>query len=402
MFLKSPDSFRLLKRAELFLCIAVTGWVASFWLCKGPREQVAWFNWFFLPALLWNGGRVLALWRSWSYESKRWWILFGALIVWQFLITGFRGGNWWKGSGAGKDAWMIFCMVSGLSLVGCNEKSRSWLWSGVFVLGGMCILLSLFVFYSQVALDEERFRLCWRQWPGFDAVTTGIFTGMALMAGLISGNGGHRWWNPCRSSLLAVLGFGLAASESRGALLAVTAGAIWWLTLHFRSWHRLSWPVGGFAVYWLLVQFAGLESSGLIERGSSGRLDIYQTYLSQIKGIDWLIGKGVVHMLPESVLGWLVYHPHNAYLGQLTGYGMIGLVWMLATLVWGWLTMRHSPESAILIFGLVTILFDGGVVFSLFSIARWEVLVVMVPLVMGVAGSGRKQDLRFVDRTSLG
>jgi O-antigen ligase len=375
----------------LFFWIAVTGWVAGFWLFTGRYEQAAWCVWVLFPVAVWNGRQVLDLWLGMSRESRGWWVLLGSLIGWQLLITGLRAGNWWVGPGAGKDALLVFALVSGLVMVGRDEKGRNWLWKGVFAAGLIGVLASLIAFYPEMRIHEERFRLCWRWWPGFDAVTTGIFTGMALMVGLITGENGRRWWRPCVCAALTVLGFGLAASESRGALLAVAAGAVWWLLGNVRLWHRLLWPLGAFAAYWVLVGYAAQGRSGLVERGSSGRFDIYQSYLSQMAGSDWVVGKGQVWMLPESVLGWLVDHPHNAYLGQLAAYGIIGLLLMLATLTWGFLKMRKTPESAILVFGLVTLLFDGGMVFSMFSTARWEALVVMVPLVMGVAAGGMKE-----------
>lgn len=367
----------------------MTGWVAGFWLFKGRNEQAAWCVWILFPVAVWNGRRVLDLWRGVSREARGWWVLFWSLIGWQFLVTGLRGGNWWAGAGAGRDVLLVFALVSGLVMVGRDGQGRSLLWKVVFVAGAIAVLVSLIVFYSEIRLHEERFRLCWRRWPGFDAVTTGIFTGMALMVGLATGESGPRWWTRCVCAALAVLGFGLAASESRGPLLAVGAGAVWWLSGNVRSWRRLGWPLAGFAAYWVLV---GQGGGGLIERGSSGRFDIYQTYLSQMSGADWLVGRGEVWMLPESVLGWRVHHPHNAYLGQLVGYGMVALLLLLAMLAWGFLKMRRSPESAILAFGLVTLLFDGGMVFSMISTARWEALVVMVPLVLGVAARGAKEE----------
>ena len=272
-------------------------------------------------------------------------------------------------------------------MIGRDDKFRRGLWNGVFAAGSIAVLLSLFVFYSKIGMNEERFRLCWRGLPGFDAVTTGIFTGMALMIGLM-GASESRWWRAFVMAALALLGFGLAASESRGALLAVSAGIAWWLLKNHRSWSKLVWPIFGFAAYWILVGFVGQGRSGLVERGSSGRFEIYPSYLSQITGDDWIFGKGRIWMLPDSVLGWLVHHPHNAYLGQLAGYGIIGLGLMLAILSWAFVKLRGSPEAAILVFGMVTLLFDGGMVFSMYSTARWEALVVLVPLVLGVAARG--------------
>lgn len=383
--------FSRLKLAELFYWVAVTGWVAGFWLFKGRYEQSLWCLWILFPVAVWNGRRVLDLWHGLARERGGWWLLFGLLIVWQFLVTGFRAGSWWEGPGAGKDALMSCALVSGLAIVGRDDQGRDWLWKSVFAAGLVAVLASLIAFYSEFRINEERFRLCWRWSPGLDAVTTGILSGMALMVGLITGEKGGRWWRPCVSVALAVLGFGLAASESRGALLAVAAGSAWWLLGNHRSWRRIIWPISGFAAYWIIIIFAGQGRSGLVERGSSGRFDIYQSYLSQMAGSDWLVGKGQVWTLPESVLGWLVDHPHNAYLGQLAGYGFIGLLLMLATLAWGFLRMRKSQESTVLVFGLVTLLFDGGMVFSMFTTARWEALVVMVPLVLGVAASGIRE-----------
>ena len=376
-----------MRVAPLLLWIAVTGWVAGYWLFKGRYEQASWCLWVLLPVSLWNGRRILDLWRGVPREWRGWWILFWSLIVWQFLATGFRAGHWWNESGAGKDSLLLFALVSGLAMIGRDDKFRRGLWNAVFAAGSIAVLLSLFVFYSKIGMNEERFRLCWRGLPGFDAVTTGIFTGMALMIGLM-GASESRWWRAFVMAALALLGFGLAASESRGALLAVSAGIAWWLLKNHRSWSKLVWPLFGFSAYWILVGFVGQGRSGLVERGSSGRFEIYPSYLSQITGDDWIFGKGRIWMLPDSVLGWLVHHPHNAYLGQLAGYGIIGLGLMLATLSWAFVKLRGSPEAAILVFGMVTLLFDGGMVFSMYSTARWEALVVLVPLVLGVAARG--------------
>lgn len=373
----------------LYLWIAVTGWVAGFWLFTGRYEQAVWCVWVLLPVAVLNGRRIVDIWRG--SEVRWWWVLFGALIGWQLLVTGLRGGSWWAGAGAGKDVLLMFALVSGLAMVGRDEQGRSLLWKVVLAVGSIVILVSLVVFYSEISIHENRFRLCWRGWPGFNAVTTGIFAGMALMAGLATAGDGGRGWGRCVAAALVVLGFGLAASESRGPLLAVGVGGVWWLAGNAGSWRRLVWPLAGFAAYWVMVGFAGEGGGGLIGRGSSGRFDIYQTYLSQMVGADWWVGRGKVWMLPEPVLGWLVHHPHNGYLGQLAGYGIPGLLLMLATLVSGFLKMRDTPESAILVFGLVTLLFDGGMVFTMFSTARWEALVVMVPLVLGVAAAGAKK-----------
>jgi O-antigen ligase len=193
---------------------------------------------------------------------------------------------------------------------------------------------------------------------------------------------------------LLVLGFALAASESRGALLASMGGLAAYLVATRRVSdfaRRMVFPMMGFLVYWMGASALGAESSTLIERGSSGRFAIYQHYLADFSGWDWLLGKGEVPMLPEAEMGWVVHHPHSAYLGQLVGYGLPAALALLAILGWGLWKLRDREEFSLYAFGLTAVLFDGGLIFSALSLARWEVLVVAVPLVMGLAQSERSE-----------
>ena len=113
-----------MRVAPLLLWIAVTGWVAGYWLFKGRYEQASWCLWVLMPVSLWNGRRILDLWRGVPREWRGWWILFLSLIVWQFLATGFRAGHWWNESGAGKDSLLLFALVSGLAMIGRDDKFR--------------------------------------------------------------------------------------------------------------------------------------------------------------------------------------------------------------------------------------------------------------------------------------
>lgn len=72
---------------------------------------------------------------------------------------------------------------------------------------------------------------------------------------------------------------------------------------------------------WLIEDILG-ESLTL-----DGRTDIWNSCLSQIKGIRWIIGHGYGHNYVFAIEnGGAVTHPHNQYLAILFNFGIIGLV----------------------------------------------------------------------------
>lgn len=388
------------------LHFAIVGWVTGYWWASGRWEHGLWLQWIVLPAFALNADHVWQLWKEWwgglaSGEGRKlWWFGFFSLLEWQFWVTGFRTGDWWGGAGSGKDLALLVILVSSLFLLSREERALTWLWRGVVAIGLVAAVVSAFLFYGEYGVSEERFRLGWRSLPGFNAVTTGILVGFALVVGwgpwsLTEGK--YRWpqW-----LVLALLGALLAASESRGALLAVLVALVGRGALLFQEEGSVVErakrflpislpPLLGFLVYWLLALGAGERSSDLVTRGSAGRLEIYQRYLSELGPLDFWIGKGHVPSLPASELGWLVHHPHSAYLGQLVAYGWLGTLALFALLAIALWRIRGCSEMPLVLFGLTACLFDGGQMLSMLTIARWETLVVLVPLIMAVAKTER-------------
>ena len=364
-----------------------------------------WMQWVVLPSFALNADHVWALWKDWfgaaggGMRRVFWWLGLFTLIEWQFWVTGFRTGDWWGGAGSGKDLVVLVVVISSLGLLSQKPTARNRLWLLVVGIAFLAVTASLLIFYQQYAVSEQRFRLVWRYQPGFNAVTTGLLVGFALVAAW--GPWAHHEKVPAwgRHLVLLVFGIALAASESRGALLAVlAAGAVHLArkllidegsskrgTFSIRTLQELLVPCAGFLVYWLLAFRQGEASGGdLVNRGSAGRLEIYGIYLSQLSPLDWIFGKGRIPSLAPEELGWLVHHTHNAYLGQLVSYGVLGAVALALILLFALWKIRRTPEVSLVTFGLVACLFDGGQIVTILSLARWETLVVLVPLIVAV------------------
>lgn len=380
------------------LLLAIGGWLSGFWWCRGRWEQGQWFLWVLLPVFALNADSIWNLWRNW-YRERDWvWLGVFGLVEWQFWITGLRTGDWWGGAGSGRDFVMMTVLLSLLALCARRPDLSRWLREGTFVIASVAVLASLLIFYQDYGLSEQRFRLNWRYREGFNAVTTGVLVGFALLLGLRRDK--QNW---LFATALMILGFALAGTESRGALLAVVAGVGVALAQAFfrkegpglKGPLLLSCGAGGlgFVVYWAGASLLAQDAGGMVARGSAGRLEIYQHYLGNLSAIDWLLGQGQVTPLGPEVLGWTVHHTHSAYLGQLVAFGAVGLFGLLALLATVSWRVRASSYLPLIVFGAVACLFDGGVVFSALSMARWEVLVLAVPLVM--AWSSHREPRKF-------
>ena len=137
---------------------------------------------------------------------------------------------------------------------------------------------------------------------------------------------------------------------------------------------------------------------GVIERGSTGRGAIYQWFLERLSGTDLLVGRGfgTVSEIPAGELGWFVHHPHSSYLTQLVLAGLLGLGLLLMVLGWSlreaWREGNRGQSlwAALLACGLVSLLFDGAEMFTLHSVPRLELLLVVVPACL-LAGQAFEQ-----------
>lgn len=351
------------------------------------------------------------------YHMAAFWLLLAPLAV--VNIDGcFDGsGTGWKRMLAGLVAWQAGCAVvarSGpgpatvamdvvavaLLVVACFSLARvSWGWRGFrvgcFAVAAVAAVWSLIRFYAppEVTLVEDRLRNVWVYPIGLNAVLTGLLFGHGLVAGLSLAESadGRRWF--CRAAII-VLTAGVLATQSRAALLATGAGVGVLAVLRGRSlWPSLAAMLVGAAAYFGAFAFIGDGGLGpdLVERGSTGRFDIWQAYIERLSGTTWWTGEGRVPPLDEELLGWFVHHPHSSWVAQLVWCGIPGVMLLLGFLgwsVWAAWTRRREMDGllALLVFGVSGLVFDGAQIVSLGSVPRIEPLLVLVPAVVALAG----------------
>ena len=193
--------------------------------------------------------------------------------------------------------------------------------------------------------------------------------------------------------LLATLVFALMATQSRGAMLACGVGlaALAWFGGR-RLWPALA-TVTVTVLAWFAVTWAFGGEGSLVERGATGRFEIYRWFLARLEFPAVLVGQGMgtPPIIPEEELGWLVNHPHSGYLTQLLLTGAIGLVLLFvviavpARVAWREARDGNPLWFALIASGATAMIFDCAQVFSVYSGPRLELLLVAVPsaLVIG-------------------
>ncbi|MAT46067.1 MAG: hypothetical protein CMO35_01405 [Verrucomicrobiaceae bacterium] len=371
------------ERREALLALALGLWLFGFWAAQdGWHHRRALI--LLVPFLLFGMDRMLAVART-----VRWLWAVTLLVGWQTLSRVWGEPPLVPAGGTGDSVWVVILGVA-LVVVGRRGALAVCLIGGLAVLGAAVTAYSLWVFYGDPAHDLaiDRFRNVLVYSEGLNPVLTGMLCSSAAVAA---------GWFALRSSgwktgllwtaVLVVLVFGLMASQSRGAMLGFVVGFGALLLFEWRSCHIALVPmVLSVAVYFIAVQ-GGNAAGELIERGSTGRLAIYQWFLDRLSGLEFLTGRGfgTLSEIPEEELGWLVHHPHSSYLTQLVLGGLVGMGLLLLVLFWSIRdslrlgALGQSLWAPVLACGLGSLLFDGAEIFSLHSVPRLEFLLVVVP-----------------------
>ena len=131
-------------------------------------------------------------------------------------------------------------------------------------------------------------------------------------------------WALCAGLILCAL---VAASQSRGPLVAVFASMVWMLVLSARDSSRVKVALLLFVT--ALLTFLFMPDSWL-SRGSSYRLELWAGLLKEMRG-QWLLGYGMDSR--PSILVPAIgvpLDPHNALLMIIYQLGLIGLgIWLI-------------------------------------------------------------------------
>ncbi|MEM1083114.1 MAG: O-antigen ligase family protein [Verrucomicrobiota bacterium] len=372
-------------------------WLASFWF----------LSWETLHRVLLDLLIVAFLLRTPRAELKRlmqarWLWLAGALLGWQCL------SRLWSGGGVESPGWWLDALMVGGLLVTLCGTSRKRMEDRMIPLMALVAAatsaISLLVFYLDGAhnLADDRLRNVFFYTHGLNAVWTGFLMAFGALAGAwLSSQQSGRSRQLSWIGITAVSMFGLLATQSRGPILMFAAG--FFVLLVFERKRVL--PViaagaGVVIVYALLILAHPWRdaASDMIERGSTGRFDIYRWYLTDMSNRDYLIGTGMASSLvvPEGAFDWEVVHPHCIYLTQLYQTGVPGLLLLVSLIAWGLtsafgLARKGMSVWLCLLFGAsVALLFDGSQAFSVYSGTRVEVLLILVPLAISLAGGKGK------------
>ncbi|MDG2488750.1 MAG: O-antigen ligase family protein, partial [Roseibacillus sp.] len=388
------------KSRELLLAGALGFWVAGFWVAEdGWHHRRA--LWLVFPFVLLGGDQIVR-----AASGVRWLWLVALLLGWQSLSRSWAAPPLVQAGEIG-DSIVVFVLAAALVVTGGKKRLGVWIVGGLAILGAVVVLYSLLTFYGSPSRDlgVHRLRNMLVYSDGLNAVLTGMLCAAGAVAGAWFARSGE---NKARQVswliVLAVLVFGVMASQSRGPMLGMMVGLAMICFFERRSFIlRGLWIGGVVGLYFCVALWTG-GSDGFVERGSAGRIAIYQWFLERISGLELMFGWGfgAESSIPEEELGWFVHHPHSSYLTQLILGGALGLALLVAVLGWSWREAWGEGRRgeclwvALLSCGLVTLIVDGGEIFTLHSIPRLEWLMVVFPAALAV-GRGLKQgalDLR--------
>ena len=375
-------------------------WVAGFWVAEDGWHHRR-LLWLVLPFVLFSADRIVGV-----VLAVRWLWVVALLLGWQSL------SRWWADppvvpQGGISDSIFVFVLAAALVATGKKKVLGEWIVGGLTILGTVVVVYSLVKFYGASTRDLGVHRL--RNMLVYEDGLNAVLTGMLCAAGAVAGawfalsvekKAHQRLW----LVVLATLVFGLMSSQSRGPMLGLMAGLAVICVFHGKAFIRVGlWIGGAVGLYLLLTLWMG-GATDFIERGSAGRIAIYQWFLERISGLELIFGRGfgADGSIPEHELGWFVHHPHSSYLTQLILGGALGLALLLAVVVWSWRdAWRQANQGeclwvALLSCGLITLVVDGAEIFTLHSVPRLEWFMVVFPATLAV---GRAYGQRTTVRT---
>ncbi|MDP6207378.1 MAG: hypothetical protein QGG01_03675, partial [Roseibacillus sp.] len=325
---------------EWLLAVALGLWLAGYWVAQDGwyhRRALVWL----VPFLLLGADRMIRA------GAIRWLWAVALLLGWQVLSRSWAEPPLVEAGGAG-DAVVVLLLGAALAAVGRRKPFGVWIIGGLAILGAGVVAYSLGAFYGEEgrSLAADRFRNVFVYSEGLNPVLTGMLcaSGAVAAAWFTLRNSGWRARIPW-SLALAVLVFGMMASQSRGPALGFGSGL--GILLFFERRACLSAgitivaTVGG---YFLAILWSGVVVDA-IARGTTGRVPIYQWFLERLSGMELLVGWGfgTVSEIPAEELGWFVHHPHSSYLTQLVLGGVLGLGLLLVVLGW---SLREAWREA--------------------------------------------------------
>jgi hypothetical protein len=405
-----------------WLVLAVTGFIAGYFLLPGSWWREVWLWALILPAVVFERRRP----RTASFLTLDGGVL-AVTVAWLlgfWLLTVAQHG--WPGltaaAGAVRDITGVILLVRAVAWTSPTMTQAALIQRWCVGAAGLAALVSLAIFYGFNGGTSFGERL--RNWfvhGGQHPVPTAMTFGFAaLLAGLglacsESRRAAWRW-----GAALLLLNAAVACGQSRGASLAMVASSLLLagIVRRKRACLPLLFVVAALASFHLLSPHLAsraeasrrhpgqplvpaaaadpydprLPRNGLqnwVERGDAGRLALYRLLLQRLDlPADRFLGKG--WFAPHSgaaELGWPATHPHSVLMSTLYHGGQIavvGLAFLAAFLFTKAISLfRHglgADPLVMLCYGSVALLFDGESLTSLFTQPGFESLVFWVPV----------------------
>jgi hypothetical protein len=232
------------------------------------------------------------------------------------------------------------------------SESRAYLYAplvGVCVLAGLFLVNAFASLGSLHAMADQDARDALAAAAGMHPNEISLMFNCGLAWALFTARGAPL---TSRVALLAV-----AALMSVASLLTFSRGGFigMWMVLiaYTLEMGRFKWIAAAsvlLAVGALSLPEAMIErlSTGLAQTDvnavSAGRMTMIWPLLLPVIGDHWLLGSGMESILwspPARSGALLVSQPHNAYLGLLLDYGVVGAVMILSFHVWCWFALHR-------------------------------------------------------------
>lgn len=380
--------------------VALGLWLAAFWVLSPHPVQCCLLGLLVVPSLL-----LVPRPRLREALRSRWLAAAAVLLGWQTLSRLWSGGGnaspgWWL------DALLVFGLLCALLAVAPGRVLGEVVFPSLAIVSGATSLVSLIAFYAPPTRHPAGNRLqnVFIHEYGLNPVPTGfLFAFGSLIAAWWLIAAARRETRAPQVVALVLSLLGLFASQSRGPMLLFVVGLCCLLVFgRKRALPALWLALGTAAAFFgfLLLSGAGRDAAlNLLERGSTGRFDIYRWFLDQMSVRDVFVGTGMARrpIMPADNVGWAANHPHSIYLTQLYQTGLVGLSLLLGLIAGGLraaLALARGGEPlwlSLLAGACVGLLFDGAQVFTVWSPARVEILLIVVPAAIAI---GRARSLR--------
>jgi O-antigen ligase len=373
-------------------------WLAAFWFLSGDVWHRDILGWLVIPSLL-----LVPRARLREIPRFRWLAAAAVLLGWQTLSRLWSAGansppGWWL------DSLLVFGLLCALLAHAPGRAICGWVFPLLSLVSATVSAISLAAFYLPGAHDlaDDRLRNVFFHQDGLNAVPTGfLFAFGAIVAAWLTTRAPRRDMRILHLWAAAFSVFGLLATQSRGPMLMFVVGFLALLAFERKRTLPVLAAIASIALVYfaLLLWISGGRDAALdlVQRGGTGRFDIYRWYLSHMSVREFLIGTGMARSpeLPEEAIGWLVHHPHSIYLTQLYQTGIVGAALLLALIAgaagaaWALARRGDSLWLCLLAGACVALLFDGAQVLTVYSIVRIEILLVVVPAAIAVGRAPR-------------